>query len=271
MNSLVGGLLLWLACFGTFAACWDLDDISIESRIVNGQPSARGQFPHQALVFINLSGGRGACGGSLISNQWVLTAGHCVDGAQSFEVHLGALEINNQAEEGRVVHRTSRSVLHPQYSAFLVRNDIALIRLESPVNFTATVQPIRLPRANDKFVGVNVTASGFGLQNTSAPSLAPTLQFANLTTITNSLCSSVFGSLVLRDTIICAVGSSSESTCNGDSGGPLVHTSENTLIGLTSFGSSRGCHLGLPTGFTRVVPYLEWISSVTGEDFSLDE
>jgi len=268
MDLLAKGVLIWLACFGTFASCLDIDDITLDSRIVNGRNSTRGQFPHQALLFVTFPGGqRGACGGSLISNQWVLTAGHCVHRASSFEIHLGALQVNNTAEEGRVVHRTNNSVIHPRYLPLLALNDIALLKLERPVNFTRTVQPVRLPTAVDQFVDVNVTASGFGLQNTSATTLAPTLQYANLTTISNSECRSFYGFLTIRRSVICAIGRANQSTCNGDSGGPLVRSSDNTLIGLTSFGSPKGCHLGYPQGFTRVTHYLNWISHVTGENF----
>nr|CAD7407042.1 unnamed protein product [Timema cristinae] len=47
------------------------------SRIVNGNQASRGQFPHQAALYLD---GRSFCGGSLISTTWVLTAAHCTLG-----------------------------------------------------------------------------------------------------------------------------------------------------------------------------------------------
>lgn len=92
------------------------DDIELNTRIVNGHNSTRGQFPHQALIFLNLPNGhQGVCGGSILDERWILTAGHCVDGVESFEVHLGALVTRNFTEAGRVVRRTNQSVLHPHY------------------------------------------------------------------------------------------------------------------------------------------------------------
>ena len=45
------------------------------NRITNGNPANRGQFPWQAALIID---NNYFCGGSLISNLWVLTAAHCV-------------------------------------------------------------------------------------------------------------------------------------------------------------------------------------------------
>lgn len=46
------------------------------TRIVGGSTATRNQFPYQVALIINNSG---FCGGSIISNTWVLTAAHCVD------------------------------------------------------------------------------------------------------------------------------------------------------------------------------------------------
>lgn len=244
----------------------DVNDIDLVTRIVNGQNSTRGQFPHQALLFLRVaSGGQGVCGGSLISDRWILTAGHCVDGVVSFEVHLGALVTRDRNETGRVILQTNTSILHPYYWRPVVLNDIALIRLNEAVEFSETIQPVQLPSRHSWFHGINAVASGFGLQNTSAPSIAPILQWTNLTTIDNVQCYRTFGVLVARPSVICAVGDERQSACNGDSGGPLI-TAEGIQIGLTSFGSGEGCHHGHPSVFTRVTHYLDWIREVTGLD-----
>lgn len=145
----------------------------------------------------------------------------------------------------------------------IVLNDIALIRLEEPIEFSDTIQPVELPSESSWFNGIQAVASGFGLQNTSAPSIAPVLQWAHLNTISNLECYRSFGFLVARTSVICAVGRQGESACNGDSGGPLI-TEDGVQIGLTSFGSGEGCHRGFPSVFTRVTRYLDWISEVTG-------
>jgi secreted trypsin-like serine protease len=44
-------------------------------RIIGGSAAERGQFPWQVGLIIESSA---FCGGSLISERWVLTAAHCV-------------------------------------------------------------------------------------------------------------------------------------------------------------------------------------------------
>lgn len=260
------GLLLILSVV-TCVALANANDIDLSTRIVNGRNSTRGQFPYQALLFFpRPSGGEGFCGGTLISDRWILTAGHCVDGIETFEVHLGALVTDNLNEPGRIVVRTNTSISHPLYfHPTFIWNDIALLRLNEPVQFSDTIQPVRLPQQHSWFHGIRVVASGFGLQNTSAPSMAPILQWANMTTIDNAECYRTFGVLVARLSVICTVGNERESACNGDSGGPLTNE-DGVLVGLTSFGSAAGCHHGYPSVFTRVTHYLGWIRRNTGLD-----
>lgn len=243
--------------------------IDFESRIVNGRPSTRGQFPYYALLLIKTFNGTGACGGSLISSQWILTAAHCVQGGLSYEVHLGALNLRNKTEPGRVIVRTEKAFAHPLYVPAVVWNDIALIRLDTPVEYSDTIKAIELPTASTEPLetGTPLQAIGFGLRNTSDTTLAPVLQHAVLNVITHRECRKDFPFLFGRKSVICTRGLALESACNGDSGGPLVtfdveNPTHPTLVGLTSFGSSQGCHLGYPSVFTRVESYLQWIAHV---------
>lgn len=54
------------------------DNQNLVPRIVNGQPAAENQFPHQALVYISKLRGTSQCGGTLLSSSWVLCAAHCI-------------------------------------------------------------------------------------------------------------------------------------------------------------------------------------------------
>ena len=50
----------------------------LSSRIIHGSNAASGQFPHQVAL---LRDGSFSCGGSVIANNWVITAAHCTEGA----------------------------------------------------------------------------------------------------------------------------------------------------------------------------------------------
>lgn len=235
-----------------------------DTRIVNGQPSQRGQFPFYVLLFLRTSSNQtAACGGNLLNEEWVLTAAHCVNDIQLAQVHLGALQVNNFNEPGRVVRNTSEFYSHPMYLPQLALNDIALIHLPEPVTYSDFIQPVPLPRTCDNFARTRAIAIGFGLQNTTDTTLAPILQWAELNIISNWECVRYFPFLFARRSVVCARGGALQSTCQGDSGGPLVEAQNRTLIGLTSFGHPTGCHHGIPQGYTRVSQYLRWINEIT--------
>lgn len=103
------------------ASAFDLDDIEIDPLIVQGENATRGQFPYYVFLKIQMAQGNAACGGSLISDQYVLTAAHCLKGASSAEVHLGSLRAADVKEEGRQIIKVPASNLrlHPKYFPLL--------------------------------------------------------------------------------------------------------------------------------------------------------
>ncbi|XP_069688742.1 brachyurin-like [Periplaneta americana] len=230
------------------------------SRITHGQTASRGQFPYQAGLIVDNSW---FCGGSLISNNWILTAAHCI--GSTYQVILGANNVNNP-ESGTVVISSSSSIIHSGYNSNTLANDIGLVRIPS-VSYSTYISPISLPSRSDQgnsYVGESVIVTGWGLNSGSGTGITGQLQYWNLTVITNQECNLVYG--IILSSIICALTPDGESTCIGDSGGPLIH-SENggyVQIGIMSFISPSACESGLPVGFTRVTSYLEWMQSNTG-------
>jgi secreted trypsin-like serine protease len=112
------------------------------TRIFNGEQATVGQFPWQVGIVLkgtNLC----TCGGTLINEEWVLTAAHCITSADEMEVLLGLASLQ---DTGKVQRRqVSRTKVHEKYStkegAFgYIQNDIPLIKLSNKADLGKNVQ-----------------------------------------------------------------------------------------------------------------------------------
>jgi len=237
------------------------------SRIVGGEEAEPHSFPWMAALFVDE---KWFCGGTLISDEWVLTAAHCASGASSMRVMLGAHNVREASEEGRLELTTTDFFTHPQWSQINLHNDLALVHLPQAVNFTDLIRPICLPghsEAGTPWAHEATINSGWGKPNDQADSISPVLRWVETETITNTICFLEFPTVVNKK-IVCISGAGGKSTCNGDSGGPLYLKPENAeapykQIGITSFGSSLGCEIGFHAGFSRTASFLEWIETST--------
>ncbi|KAH8266161.1 hypothetical protein KR038_007467, partial [Drosophila bunnanda] len=232
---------------------------SIEGRITNGKTATAGQFPYQVGLSFGSSAGSWWCGGSIIDNEWVLTAAHCTSGATSVTIYYGAT-VRTSAQVTLTV-ASSNFIQHASYNSIVLRNDISLIKTPS-VSFTSDINKVELPKiagTYSTYAGQTAIASGWGKESDAASSVASTLQYASFDIISVADCQKTYGSLIASSSVICIATPNRVSTCNGDSGGPLVLSSDKILVGVTSFVSSAGCESGDAAGFTRVTAFVSWI------------
>ncbi|GCB66848.1 proproteinase E-like isoform X2 [Scyliorhinus torazame] len=235
------------------------------SKVVNGVDARPYSWPWQISLQVNRgSSFSHTCGGTLISPDWVMTAGHCISAGRSYRVVLGEYD-RDVNEGGEQVISPSKFVVHPGWSMNCVAcgNDIALIKLSTPAFLNDKVQVACIPPAgyllpNNFYCYI----TGWGRLYTNGP-LPGKLQQAYIPVIDYEHCSQRdwWGSTV-KTTMVCA-GGAEKAGCNGDSGGPLNCQDSNGLWyvhGVTSFVSSWGCNtVKKPTVWTRVSAFNDWI------------
>ncbi|CAO1432824.1 unnamed protein product [Diamesa tonsa] len=242
-------------------------DISnISRRVVNGQSAYLGQFPYQALLFTSDSLNQSyLCGGSIISQNWIITAAHCLKEIVSTDIHVGIVNRSPITSEWKTKVAKSNFIIHEEYNTAGYINDIALIRLDSQIPENQYVKSISLPtraEANEDLVGKAANVSGFGRYSDKSKESSPTLMWVELSIVANSICEKTYGQENQFKSKICVKSKDRKSACKGDSGGPLaVLRSDGTpvLIGIVSHGYSVFCELGYPGVFTDVHSFLDWI------------
>ena len=113
-----------------------------QNLIVGGTAARFGEFPHMARLAMPDENGAMVfrCGATLISEQWVMTAAHCLE-SQTIVVRLGELKEGNDEFGDPVDVQVTRIVKHPNYKPRTVYNDIALLKLARPVTFSTRIRP----------------------------------------------------------------------------------------------------------------------------------
>lgn len=121
------------------------------TRIVGGQNTLSQQYPWMAMLMYS---GRFYCGGSLINSKYVLTAAHCVKGFSSSKISVNLLAHNlDGSTPGMFNQQIIQAITHPFYSQSSFDNDIALLRMQTNVQFHGILRPVCLPFSTVDYSG----------------------------------------------------------------------------------------------------------------------
>lgn len=235
-------------------------------RVVGGTPVSIASDPWQIVFDIQ---NRTLCGGSLITDSWIITAAHCMSGMGpgDIEAYAGVTDTNHVTQDN--VLDVDQVLIHPNWSPRTYANDIALVHLATPVSNTADHRPVALPLAVDPATwpaaGTAATVTGWGATTPGGPASnqlnSATVQI--LADPSNSTCGE-YGSSYAPGMHVCAgMPSGGVDSCQGDSGGPLTVAvnGEMTLAGVVS--SGNGCaDPRFPGLYARVTSFIPWLRTI---------
>ncbi|XP_037297322.1 trypsin-3-like [Manduca sexta] len=204
-----------------------------DDRIVGGQEADIINHPYQVSFIVNQSY---FCGGFIVSKHWIVTAAHC---AQNVDPSTVVLRAGSSWRQNGTLIPIAEVIPHPEYDDPAFDKDVAVMRTESPIEFTDTIQPIDLPplgrhmKARSEFV-----VSGWGRTKQGASSIPDRLMSVQIPVVSYPECFLSYFSVLTRN-MWCGGNfiMGGQGTCQGDSGGTAVQ--DGVACGIVSFG--RGC------------------------------
>lgn len=205
----------------------------------------------------------------------MLTAAHCV----TSNMHIIAGEYNLVEQEGHEQEkRVIRAFKHPHYNKNNVDNDIALLKLDSPLELTQRVWPACLPEQSEELEPeLMATILGWGAISYHRPRDGKpqvvrddTLYQAKVPVVDFEECKNSYGDDLKGHHVICAGYKEGRiDSCAGDSGGPLLLERDNRwhVYGVTSFGDECG-KMGKYGIYSKTSAYVDWVKKIVSKNRS---
>lgn len=238
------------------------------TKIVGGKPAPAGAYPWQVSLGVSWIADPFSahfCGGSVISEKWIITAAHCAQRLTPGQVVVTAG--TNRLVAGATRRNVNRIIVHRNYNTQTQDNDIALLELLDPLPTGLQIKKVDLltPAEEPGLTETTMlTVTGWGA-TVEGGNVVRDLRFLDtLPFVFRATCNApqAYDGRITANMICAGVRTGGQDSCQGDSGGPLTYntTTSPKLAGIVSWG--EGCARTDRVGiYTRVANYVDWIQS----------
>lgn len=239
-----------------------------QPKIVGGKPAPAGAFPWQVSLGVSWIADPFSahfCGGSVLSESWIITAAHCA-------VHLMPGQVvvtagSNRLVEGATRRNVNRIFVHKNYNSQTQDNDVALLELREPLPTGLQIKKVDLLTQGEESgltEAAMLTVTGWGATVEGGSVVRDLRYLDSLPFVLRDTCNSTkaYDGRITVNMICAGERAGGKDSCQGDSGGPLTFgvAGSPRLAGIVSWGD--GCAEPDKVGvYTRVANYVEWIQS----------
>ncbi|OQV14989.1 putative Ovochymase-1 [Hypsibius exemplaris] len=243
---------------------------SATSRIVGGTEAIPHSWPW--MVAMNRADTNVQhCGGSIIANEWILTAAHCChipfdpeipSPSFVYKVRVGAHDLKDPREIGARTINLEQIVLAPWPEGITrTETDYCLLKTAEPIMYNANTSPVCMPDATDAAPGQTCWATGWGWINITVLLDADRLRQVDLTVLSEQQCREFYPSLNLTAHVCTQGATPGKETAKGDSGSPVVCANSAGIFKQTSVISTGGGDI--PPANPKLFTVLHWIAEAT--------
>ncbi|KAM6308290.1 inactive serine protease PAMR1 isoform 3-T3 [Aegotheles albertisi] len=271
--------------------CGKAENITVQKTVTSTR------WPWQAAIYRTANGvkenslRKGAwiliCSGALVNERTVVVAAHCVTDlgktivlkTAELKVVLGKFYRDDDRDEKTIQNlRISAIIVHPNYDPILLDSDIAIIKLLDKARISSRVQPICLSSSHDltsSTEDLKIMVTGWKvLADIKDPGYKnDTIRMGAVQMVDSLLCEQQYEDngiqVSITDSMFCAKQDDTafSNICPAETGGIAAITLPGKaspelrwhLIGLVSWGYDKTCSLELYSGYTKALPFKDWI------------
>ncbi|XP_038215084.1 serine protease gd-like [Zerene cesonia] len=252
--------------------------------IFQGSSYQRGDWPWLVAIYRRRTSSLSyICSGTLVSDQHIITAAHCMQGKNSITsikdivVKVGVYNLEDWGDDITVTLKLSSAAIHESYNATNLANDILVMTLERPVTFNANIIPACLWTSNadlNRIVGTTGVVTGWGASELG-PGGSGEPRMVRMPVVSTKECRASkpeFHRLTSHKTL-CAGDKKGAGPCLGDSGGGLYILDNGrwrlrgvVSLSLVSQNGDHTCNLNEYVVFTDTAQYIPWIKEKMKKD-----